>query len=133
MPLVKVKNRGSDGKMVCGIDEKIVCEVKSDWVGGDKKSLGSGTLFVTTKSITWLSSENKELGYSLDYPSLTMHAISKDSKHFKNACIYGQIGFEGDDFYIVIAEESEITKVYDTICQCSALHPDEDADNDLVT
>jgi len=66
-----------------------------------------------------------------------MHAVSTDKDHFPSSCVYCHIGFDGDDFYLVPAEESDVKTVYDTICTCSALNPDpeeeEEANNELFT
>ncbi|GAB5354915.1 hypothetical protein AAMO2058_000160400 [Amorphochlora amoebiformis] len=133
MPLIANPSRTSNGTPVLDTDEKLRLEVEAQWFGKDKKSKGTGTIYVTEKNIIWLHSEAKEVGYSIDYHSLTLHAVSRDSKHFLHECVYCQIGFEGDDFYLVPTDEKDVKKVYDMICTCSALNPDAEEEEEALS
>eukprot|EP00466_Bigelowiella_natans_P002338 jgi/Bigna1/91334/estExt_fgenesh1_pg.C_970007 len=148
MPIIKVKNRNTDGTPVLGADEKVVYTDEASWYGSDKKQVGEdgGVLYVTDKNVIWLDAKNKELGYSIDYRSLTMHAISSDPKHFSDAekFLYCQIGFEGEDFYLVTKKDVEklydswnrferwleVSVAYEAICTCSELNPDPEDDGE---
>mmetsp|Transcript_8672 Transcript_8672/g.16000 ORF Transcript_8672/g.16000 Transcript_8672/m.16000 type:complete len:168 (-) Transcript_8672:14-517(-) len=137
MPVIKVSDRGENDRPVLGSDEKVRHETNAAWYGGDQKSLGEGKVYITEKQIVWLSNENKELGLSLDYHSLTMHAVCKATDHFPKECVYGQIGYDGDDFYLVPEDPHDVEYVYKNICDCSALNPDpenqEEAESELFT
>mmetsp|Transcript_28534 Transcript_28534/g.39814 ORF Transcript_28534/g.39814 Transcript_28534/m.39814 type:complete len:166 (+) Transcript_28534:97-594(+) len=132
MPIIKVKNRNTNGSPILGEDEKIVYTDEASWYGTDKKQVGEegGVLYVTDKNVIWLDSKDKESGYSIDYRSLTMHAVSSDPNHFSDAekFLYCQIGFEGEDFYLVT--KSDVQKAYEAICTCSELNPDPEDDGE---
>lgn len=59
-----------------------------------------GTLYVTTRRLVWLSNEDTQKGYGVDFIALTMHAISRDIEAYPEPCIYTQIdnGREEDEF-----------------------------------
>uniref|UniRef100_A0A8C6ZEW3 Methylosome subunit pICln n=1 Tax=Nothoprocta perdicaria TaxID=30464 RepID=A0A8C6ZEW3_NOTPE len=40
------------------------------------RSLGAGTLYIAESRLSWL--DNSGLGFSLDYPTISLHAISRD-------------------------------------------------------
>lgn len=51
--------------------------------------------------ILWLSSEYASLGYTIDFTSISMHAISTDPESFDKPCIYIQLDLEesAEDIY----------------------------------
>lgn len=59
-------------------------------------SEGNGTLYCTNKQLIWLNN-SKEAGYALDYPSILMHAVCRDTSTFPHACIYCQLDAGDDD------------------------------------
>ncbi|KFM68143.1 Methylosome subunit pICln, partial [Stegodyphus mimosarum] len=67
---------------------------------GDK-NLGKGTLYISESVLCWLTSSGD--GFSLSYPSIYIHAISKDLNNFPYECLYLMI-----DEKITISEVSEI-------------------------
>ncbi|CAL1293673.1 unnamed protein product [Larinioides sclopetarius] len=48
--------------------------------------LGKGTLYISESVLCWLSSDGD--GFSLKYPSIYIHAVSKDLNNFPHPCIY---------------------------------------------
>uniref|UniRef100_A0A8D0ESA1 Methylosome subunit pICln n=1 Tax=Strix occidentalis caurina TaxID=311401 RepID=A0A8D0ESA1_STROC len=40
------------------------------------RSLGAGTLYIAESRLSWL--ENSGVGFSLDYPTISLHAVSRD-------------------------------------------------------
>jgi len=52
---------------------------------------GSGTLFLTTENIMWISASDPEKALSFHWRSMLMHAISRDTSSFPHACIYCQV------------------------------------------
>ena len=52
---------------------------------------GSGTLFLTTENITWISSSDADKALSFHWRSMLMHAISRDTSSFPHPCIFCQV------------------------------------------
>ena len=62
-------------------------------------SEGTGTLYITTKRVIWLDADTQrpDHGYSIDYHSILMHAISRDQQVFEQSAIYCQLDQAADD------------------------------------
>lgn len=106
----------------------------------------SGTLYVTESTLTFISSTGK--GFELQYPSITLHAISRaESGH----SIYCQIDetdenqrpFENEDegfsvmreLNIIPQDPTSLEDIFEAMSLCASLHPDpnvsdEDEDED---
>ena len=69
---------------------------------------GSGTLFLTTENIMWISASDPEKALSFHWRSMLMHAISRDTSSFPHACIYCQVEF----FVFVSVSVSVSVSVY---------------------
>eukprot|EP00897_Mesotaenium_endlicherianum_P007561 jgi/Mesen1/6833/ME000351S05948 len=92
--LVAVVDRDLEGKPVLDAQEGETLSHIEPNVGialGDAEHKEMGTLYITTKRLVWLSGENPQKGYGVDFLSLTMHAISRDSDAYPQPCIYTQI------------------------------------------
>ncbi|KAM1053907.1 hypothetical protein FF1_001367 [Malus domestica] len=48
----------------------------------------SGTLYISTKQVVWLSDVDREKGYTVDFLSISLHAVSRDSEAYTSPCIY---------------------------------------------
>ncbi|XP_063250435.1 methylosome subunit pICln [Prinia subflava] len=119
------------------------------------RSLGTGTLYIAESRLSWL--ENSGLGFSLDYPTISLHAVSKDLSAFPREHLYVMVnakfeeetkeapmseGEEDDsdddiepiaEFRFVPGDKSALDTMFSAMCECQALHPDpddEDSDND---
>ncbi|XP_062870208.1 methylosome subunit pICln-like isoform X2 [Trichomycterus rosablanca] len=55
----------------------------------DGKRLGSGTLCVAESLVSWF--DGSGVGFSLDYPSITLHAISRDLSSYPAEHLYLQV------------------------------------------
>uniref|UniRef100_A0A0R3S6I4 Methylosome subunit pICln n=1 Tax=Elaeophora elaphi TaxID=1147741 RepID=A0A0R3S6I4_9BILA len=53
----------------------------------ENESAGEGELTISESSVTWISSVSGQ-GFSLTYPSIILHAISRDPSVFHEECIY---------------------------------------------
>ncbi|KAJ3666663.1 hypothetical protein Zmor_002098 [Zophobas morio] len=120
----------------------------------DKRSLGTGTLFVSEKTLSW--QKDGSTGFSLEYYNVSLHAVSKDPNVCDKECIYiltdphidlpggspPQRHIDDDDSgaesepdlseLILIPEDSlSIQGIYEAIKQCQELNPDPaDVDDD---
>jgi len=109
---------------------------------GDRNR-GTGTLYISESSILWKGSgENDTL--TLEYPSISLHAISRDTSNFPHECLYlllespESISEEERDPEAEVTEvrfvpqgENNIKAMYDAVTECQELHPDpEDVDSE---
>lgn len=118
----------------------------------DGKELGNGTLFISESSVAW-QKESNGLGFSLLYPGISLHAISRDLSAFPHECLYLMIdgklpGAEGDkadnssdeeddgeskvtEIRFIPSDKAALEPMYSAMSACQALHPDpEDVDSD---
>ncbi|XP_051580304.1 methylosome subunit pICln isoform X1 [Myxocyprinus asiaticus] len=61
----------------------------------DGKRLGSGTLFVAEAHLSWF--DGSGMGFSLEYPSISLHAISRDRSAFPEEHLYVMVNAKLDD------------------------------------
>ncbi|KAI1242107.1 hypothetical protein IHE44_0005624 [Lamprotornis superbus] len=121
------------------------------------RSLGSGTLYIAESRLSWL--ENSGVGFSLDYPTISLHAVSRDLSAYPREHLYVMVnakfeeetkeapmteGEEDDSdddvepiaefrFRFVFSCVPAVEAMFSAMCECQALHPDpddEDSDND---
>jgi nucleotide-sensitive chloride channel 1A len=62
--------------------------------GGAAAGEGEGELVITTRHVIWLSSADGEKGYKVDFPTISLHAISRDPASFPMPCVYCQLDIE---------------------------------------
>ncbi|XP_063287030.1 methylosome subunit pICln isoform X1 [Pelobates fuscus] len=125
-------------------------------VGG--KGLGPGTLYIAESRLAWLNGSG--LGFFLEYPSISLHAISRDTSAYPEEHLYVMVNSklgdnelkestmdeeeeeeESDDdeepiteIRFIPGEKSDLGEMFSAMCDCQALHPDpedEDSDDDF--
>ncbi|GIY14138.1 methylosome subunit pICln, partial [Caerostris darwini] len=52
----------------------------------DKECLGKGTVHISENVLCWISSTGS--GFSIEYRSITVHAVSIDKANFPEPCIF---------------------------------------------
>uniref|UniRef100_A0A2K6PIL5 Methylosome subunit pICln n=1 Tax=Rhinopithecus roxellana TaxID=61622 RepID=A0A2K6PIL5_RHIRO len=116
------------------------------------KGLGTGTLYIAESRLSWL--DGSGLGFSLEYPTISLHALSRDRSDCLGEHLYVMVNakFEEESKEPVADEEEEdsdddvepitefrfvpsdklaLEAMFTTMCECQALHPDpEDEDSD---
>ncbi|NXJ66668.1 ICLN protein, partial [Rostratula benghalensis] len=122
------------------------------------RTLGSGTLYIAESRLSWL--ENSGVGFSLDYPTISLHAVSRDLSAFPSEHLYVMVNAkfeeegtkeppvaEGEEeeeeedsdddtepiaeFRFVPSDKSALEAMFSAMCECQALHPDpDDEDSD---
>ncbi|XP_077197386.1 methylosome subunit pICln isoform X2 [Paroedura picta] len=120
------------------------------------RGLGSGCLYVAESRLSWI--EDSGLGFCLDYPIISLHAISRDLNAYPWEHLYVMVNakFEeeskeapvGDgepeeeddsddelepisEFRFIPSDKSALEAMFSAMCECQALHPDpEDEDSD---
>ncbi|XP_077556034.1 chloride nucleotide-sensitive channel icln isoform X1 [Haemaphysalis longicornis] len=56
------------------------------------RGLGKGTLYIAESRVSWVGQDSS--GFSLEYPSVALHALSRDLQAFPEECLYLMI--DGD-------------------------------------
>ncbi|XP_044268885.1 methylosome subunit pICln-like [Tribolium madens] len=123
----------------------------------DKRDLGTGTLFVSERTISW--QKDGTTGFSIEYYNVSLHAVSKDPNVCERDCIYiltdPHINMFGDnndqrpandedsdvesepdlsELILVPENPTHVPNIYEAIKLCQELNPDpadvEDEDDD---
>ncbi|XP_064456185.1 methylosome subunit pICln-like [Ornithodoros turicata] len=108
------------------------------------RQLGKGTLFIAESRLSWVGENNT--GFSLEYPSVALHAVSRDLTSFPQECLYLMIDGDLDEaeplanensdnenntddpisseIRFVPENKSSLDAMYKAMSECQALHPD---------
>lgn len=104
------------------------------------RGLGKGTLYIAESRVSWVGQDSS--GFSLEYPSVALHALSRDLQAFPEECLYlmidGDLGEQeeppnenGEDeerpaseIRFVPEDKSHLEAMYRAMSECQALHPD---------
>ncbi|XP_074657438.1 methylosome subunit pICln-like [Tubulanus polymorphus] len=128
-------------------------ELNTEVCIGDRapQQTGNGTMYITENKVCWVSAGGQ--GFNLEYPSIVLHAISKDTSSFPRPCLYlqveGKLDAEGEggsdsgqsseggaeeedrdfashttDIRFIPQDQNALEVMYTTMCDCQALHPD---------
>nr|KAF6437263.1 chloride nucleotide-sensitive channel 1A [Molossus molossus] len=82
------------------------------------KGLGTGTLYIAESRLSWL--DGSGLGFSLEYPTISLHAVSRDLNAYPR-----------EHLYVMVNAKFGVEAMFTAMCECQALHPDpEDEDSD---
>ncbi|KAF4533290.1 hypothetical protein B566_EDAN004410 [Ephemera danica] len=106
------------------------------------RQLGKGTLYITESRVSWRDSTSGE-GFSLEYPHITLHAVSRDLTSFPQECLYlmldadvektgGDSGSEEDEdddagmteIRFIPDDKGVLNLLFDVVKDCQTLHPD---------
>ncbi|XP_071086668.1 methylosome subunit pICln-like [Haliotis cracherodii] len=114
----------------------------------DGSTLGNGTLYVAESRLSWMGENGR--GFSLEYPAISLHAVSRDTSSFPQECLYLMVegklsgeaqdgsseGEEEDDPPIgevrfVPSDRGTLDAMFLAMNDCQALHPDpQDSDSE---
>eukprot|EP00927_Polykrikos_kofoidii_P007338 TRINITY_DN129_c0_g2_i1.p1 TRINITY_DN129_c0_g2~~TRINITY_DN129_c0_g2_i1.p1 ORF type:complete len:208 (+),score=49.16 TRINITY_DN129_c0_g2_i1:51-626(+) len=96
---------------------------------------GEGFLHLTNQRIVWLAESG--LGCAIDYPFISVHAVSRDTSSWPEPCLYCQlrteepVGPEEDEEEIEIPElrfvpsdPAQLNRIFSVFSEMSALNPD---------
>jgi chloride channel, nucleotide-sensitive, 1A len=138
-----------------GEDEEVVRTVPAVTLVAEADECGApGPLFITTRRLVWRAGDASR-AYSVGFSSISMHAISRDPEEQRGPCIYAQVdgafpstsgasaeeggedaGEERDPYAaccelrLYPADPSELDAVFEDLCRCAALNPDDEEDED---
>ncbi|KAL1916551.1 uncharacterized protein VTP21DRAFT_5742 [Calcarisporiella thermophila] len=96
--------------------------------------LGKGDLVVREDKLYFFSSQTS-VGFSIDYPSIIIHAVSRTFEG--GQCIYCQLdvneGEEGEEqpveLRFVPDDLGSLDAIYMALCDCAALHPSKESEH----
>ncbi|CAL8363599.1 unnamed protein product [Merluccius merluccius] len=123
----------------------------------DGKGLGCGTLYVAETRLSWF--DGSGMGFSLEYPTIGLHAISRDLGAFPQEHLYVMVNAKLSDeneaemkenaddeededasddeegaiteIRFVPSDKAALESMFSAMCECQALHPDpEDEDSE---
>uniref|UniRef100_A0A3Q3W4P7 Methylosome subunit pICln n=1 Tax=Mola mola TaxID=94237 RepID=A0A3Q3W4P7_MOLML len=84
----------------------------------DGQKLGCGTLYVAETHLSWF--DGSGMGFSLQYPTIGLHAISRDVSTYPQ-----------EHLYVMVNGKLTVESMFSAMCECQSLHPDpEDDDSD---
>lgn len=113
------------------------------------REVGKGTLYITESLLSWVNSDTQQ-GFSLEYPHISLHAISRDEQVHPRQCLYVMVDAKVDLPDVPVAPSSDsgsdnededggapitemrfapddinnLDAMFQAMNQCQALHPD---------
>ncbi|XP_042896171.2 methylosome subunit pICln [Parasteatoda tepidariorum] len=87
------------------------------------KELGKGTVYITENIFCWVS--HKGEGFSLEYPNIFIHAVSRDVTHFPHECLFLMI-----DGKFSLGEVCEGAEDSDLVQEINALRVSEEEEEE---
>jgi len=98
--------------------------------------LGNGTLIIAENCLSWMTDNGQ--GFELEYPMISLHAISRDLTNFHSECLYLMVedkdcsdtesADESDsrhnEIRFVPEDKSHLELMFKAMSECQALHPD---------
>lgn len=116
----------------------------------NEREVGKGTLYITESVLSWVKNDTRQ-GFSLEYPHITLHAISRDVQVHPRQCLYVMVDAkvdlpdeatspesnsdddddDDDDSDAPMTEmrfapdnTNNLDAMFQAMNQCQALHPD---------
>ncbi|XP_059468605.1 methylosome subunit pICln [Neocloeon triangulifer] len=104
----------------------------------NEKDMGPGTLYVAESILSWQNDATGE-GFTLEYPHISLHAVSRDVTNFPHECLYLMLDAdienpeqnEDDDdeggvteVRFVPADKGVLQQLFEALKECQTLHPD---------
>ncbi|CAK0886872.1 unnamed protein product, partial [Prorocentrum cordatum] len=139
MPVERAPARNGDSPVLEDGEELRLSEQRTRFVHGPAGDEGEGVLHLTTRRIVWLGATS---GYAMDYPFVTLHAISRDKAAWPDPCLYCQLRceeVEGEEeeepeipeVRFVPSDPAHLQTVFQVFSEMSALNPDGDGNRGM--
>ncbi|GAQ85444.1 hypothetical protein KFL_002350190 [Klebsormidium nitens] len=121
---------------------------------GEGRQEEIGTLHITTRRLIWFSQSDQGRNYAVDFPSLILHAISRNPEAYPRPCIYTQIdsGVEKEEdseedvdghseggitdlssvseMRLIPEDASVLDHLFSVMSECAELNPDPEAEDE---
>jgi len=126
--------------------DDVALKIDSVQIFIDANPLGKASLYVTQSRLSWIMESGQS--FSLEYLSINMHSISRDTKSFPHECLFMMV--EGDlsskaeaimrgetpltkkenedaisEIRIVLPDSSLLQSLFDHMSDCQALHEEQ--------
>jgi len=121
-----------------------------------RRNLGKGTIYIAESRLSWVSDGGD--GFSLEYPAISIHAVSRDLSAYPQECVYlmldtkledpdetnrdGHSDEDSDDeeknfteVRFIPDDKSVLDALFHSMSDCQALHPDPNdtnSDDDFI-
>lgn len=114
----------------------------------NESEIGKGTLYITDSLLSWVNSDTQQ-GFSLEYPHITLHAISREEQAHPRQCLYVMVDAKLDLPGVPMVQPSDsgsdnededgskitelrfapdntnnLEAMFQVMNQCQTLHPD---------
>ncbi|KAL5005008.1 hypothetical protein ScPMuIL_018464 [Solemya velum] len=107
----------------------------------DGHNVGAGTLYIAESNVAWTSTSGQ--GFSLEYPNISLHAVSRDTSSYPQECLYLMLDCKlcedterksessdeeespTTDVRFIPADKGVLDAMFSAMSECQALHPDE--------
>eukprot|EP00455_Lapot_gusevi_P047625 TRINITY_DN6467_c0_g1_i2.p1 TRINITY_DN6467_c0_g1~~TRINITY_DN6467_c0_g1_i2.p1 ORF type:complete len:203 (-),score=63.00 TRINITY_DN6467_c0_g1_i2:44-622(-) len=87
-----------------------------------------GDLFITSRQVIWLSSQDASKGFALDFPSISIHAVCRDPDSYPLPCIYCQLDLgdeeEINEVRFVPSDAETLDILFHSFSEGASLNPD---------
>merc|ERR1712098_991733 len=114
-------------------EEGVRLKVENTGVYINRKQLGMGVLYISEARVSWVGIQGQ--GFSLEYPHIALHAVSRDLTVFHQECLYLMIDVRlvdemGTPMSTPTSSDADdrgkLDTMFATMSECQALHPDTD-------
>lgn len=108
----------------------------------NNREVGKGTLFIAESRLAWVNSSTGQ-GFSVEYPNISMHAISRDLQAYEQECLYLMLdvkleevvsddtandddsdGSNMTEMRFVPDDKGMLDAMFHALNECQVLHPD---------
>ncbi|XP_034935872.1 methylosome subunit pICln [Chelonus insularis] len=129
--------------------EGIKHEEQNTTVFINDREVGKGTLYITESVLSWVNNTTQQ-GFSLEYPHISLHAVSRDEQVHPRQCLYVMVDAKVDLPGVEVVEQNEenssddnadsetvmtemrfapdntnnLDAMFQAMNHCQALHPD---------
>ncbi|XP_071453881.1 methylosome subunit pICln isoform X1 [Hetaerina americana] len=125
--------------------EGIKLQLPSTSVMINNREIGSGIIFITESTLSWVNDDSGE-GFALEYPHISLHAVSRDRSSCPHENLYVMLDIPWDDpenevqevnsddededsvdmteLRFIPNDKGMLDAMFHAICECQALHPD---------
>lgn len=109
------------------------------------REIGKGTMFITESRLSWVNTSSGQ-GFSLEYPHIALHAVSRDLQAHPSECLYILLDTEIDtdsqprsgsgdedsdagvqdmtEMRFVPDDKGMLDAMFHAMSECQSLHPD---------
>lgn len=103
----------------------------------NNSDLGKGTLYIAESKVSWICSSGN--GFSLEYPQISLHAISRDLTNYPHECLFLMLDIPENEYdqdndnseeqkinelRFIPEDKGMLDAMFQAMSACQTLHPD---------